>query len=256
MKKFIHWLAVLSLVPIALSAQSADSQNIFDGLFLEIGPGVVGHCYPYDAKIFKREVISRLGGKAIHQFTGQHNDPEAAAVFNCALGYKLSDFILTTGFYYCSPYEAGTRDVINTYSYYWADPNASCINEGINTGCELSLIWLGPFYFYFANLEYNFWHHFSLKLQGGTTKLTLKQGRETWGAIDKEVEQTIYQETVYSGTTLLVWTTNWVWLNPDAKVIPVRCFLEGGWGYTKGQHTDGGNYHFAFKINFGLWNTK
>jgi len=85
----------------------------------------------------------------------------------------------------------------------------------------------------------------------------LEQGRETWGSLDKEAKQTIYQETIYSGIITLKLDSGWGWVkNKDTnkKIFPIRCFFEGGWGYTWGKLTDGRAFHFALKLNIGVWN--
>ncbi|MFH1413060.1 MAG: hypothetical protein ABIG10_03495 [bacterium] len=254
MKAVINWLMLILFFPVLIYANTGSDQDIFNGLFFEIGPAYVGYCYPYNPEIFNREIVARLGYKGTHKFSGTNNDLESSLIFNTALGYKLSDFCFTVGFYYCSLYDEEYREVIDTYSYYWEDPNKSCRNVGEDSGCELALLWLDPFFFFFTGIEYNIWKDFSLKLQAGISRLTLKQGRETWLTMDEGAERTIYQENTYSGLALLSWSTGWGWLNPREKTIPARLLLEGGWGYTKGELTDGRNFHFALKVNIALWN--
>jgi len=114
--KTIYCLIVLLFASSILMAAPDSSQGAFNGLFIEVGLNNMGYCYPYDAQMYNREIIGyqKHNGenyKGQHQFSGSGSDIEAAdlSLVNLALGYKLSDFCLTVGFYHCTLFDPGLR---------------------------------------------------------------------------------------------------------------------------------------------------
>ncbi len=233
-------LLLIGSLPANAGTTVIKAPPVFSGLSLEAGLVLDWSPYPYDAAIYRQEIVSYHGLKTMHQFSPDADKTMCAAAWETALGYEVADFCFSLGF------TTLASRTINIYSYYWADPNLPCVNEGIDTGCELAFIRLDGFLLYRVGIEYHLWDGFYVKWQGGRGTFELLQGRETYGTEDPEAVKSLYQENVWTNDLMLRWTTS----DPQSGL---RFLIEAGWGKAQGKLAAGNRFFFGLKLNGRLW---